>query len=147
MKRALVEALALAAAALVFALAANAISPRGLPLFPKASPAGAADADLLRAAREGPGSGIVIVDARSAPQYAAGHIPHALLLDPADPEPTLAAVLAACAGAKEVIVYCEGGACGKSALAADLLRQAGIAPERGIAIYSGGYPAWRRGRQ
>ena len=97
-------------------------------------------ADLERASQ--PGSRIVVIDARSAGPYAAGHVPGALLMDPEDPEATLGAVLQACARAREVIVYCDGGSCPKSALAADLLRQAGVPPSGRILIYAGGYPGW-----
>ena len=80
---------------------------------------------------------VVFVDARDAPQYEAGHIPGAYLLDPYRPEHGLASALAVCATAEQMVVYCPGGDCEDSELAAGLLLDSGI-PGSKILVYGGG---------
>ncbi len=181
----LLEALCVGLAGVGFALLANGISSRGLPLarhLPReasgrtpattamAPRAGGhkADGSLEDATAEGvvarlearglrlvnsnqvqqlfvdPRRGaelVVFVDARDAPQYEKGHIPAAHLLDPYRPERGLASVLAVCATAEQVVVYCAGIDCEDSELAAGLLLDSGV-PSSKVLVYVGGFAEW-----
>ena len=84
---------------------------------------------------------IVFVDVRNDELYRAGHLPGAWQLDYYRPEAYLPAVLSACGTAEKIVVYCTGGDCEDSELAAVMLGQAGVPRER-IFIYPGGYTEW-----
>jgi len=84
---------------------------------------------------------VVFVDARDAPQYEDGHIPAAYLLDPYRPEHGLGSVLAVAATAEQLVVYCSGGDCEDSELAAGLLLDSGI-PGSKVMVYGGGLAEW-----
>ena len=83
----------------------------------------------------------LFVDVRGDELYQAGHIPGAYHLNYYHPEGALPSVLAACATAEKIIVYCNGGECEDSELAAVMLGQAGVPRER-IYVYSGGFAEW-----
>jgi len=84
---------------------------------------------------------IVFVDVRNDALYQAGHVPGAYQLDYYRPESYLPTVLSACGTAEQVIVYCTGGDCEDSELAAVMLGQAGVPRDR-IFIFPGGYAEW-----
>jgi rhodanese-related sulfurtransferase len=84
---------------------------------------------------------IVFVDARDDEHYQQGHIPGAYQLFPYHPENYLATVLPVCQAAEQVVVYCTGGECEDSELAAVMLRDAGI-PGRKLLVYGGGITEW-----
>lgn len=88
---------------------------------------------------------IVLVDARDDRHYAEGHIPGAIQLDHFYPEKNLAEVLALCTLAEEVVVYCTGGDCTDSHLAARLLKEAGVPAER-LGVFVGGITEWKARR-
>jgi len=174
LKAVVLEAIILAIAGLLFALAANALSPRGLRLarnyFPAApvmhtntaASAHAPDSLAERLQQWGlqlatsnevsqlfrdPGYEqglIVFVDARNDHAYQSGHVPGAWQLDRYRPEGYLPTVLPMCLSAQKVVVYCNGGACEDSELAAVMLRDAGI-PAGNILVYSGGISEWTNG--
>ena len=181
----LLEALFVIVVGTGFALLANAVSPRGLPLIrhPSLAPAkrtletGGTPSPLESGRAASPSLGgvatglaarlesrgltlvnsnqveqlfrdprrdaelVVFVDARDAPQYEDGHIPAAYLLDPYRPEHGLASVLAVGATAEQVVVYCRGGDCEDSELAAGLLLASGIPGSR-VLVYGGGFDEW-----
>ena len=85
---------------------------------------------------------IVFVDARNDEHYREGHIPGAYQLDPYHPENYLGSVLPACQIAQEVVVYCTGGDCEDSEIAAMLLRDAGIAVRK-LRVYVAGITDWK----
>lgn len=85
---------------------------------------------------------IVFVDARDPQQYDEGHIPGAYQFDYYHPESQLAAVLPLSQIAERVIVYCHGGDCEDSLLAAGFLREAGQLPAEKFSIYRGGFTEW-----
>lgn len=87
----------------------------------------------------------LILDARNAQQYRAGHVPGALQFDHYRAEQHLATVIPACLAAEVVVVYCEGGDCEDSEFAAVMLRDAGIPNER-LFIYEGGLADWASAR-
>lgn len=85
---------------------------------------------------------IVFVDARADRPFRDGHIPGAIQFDHFYPEKRLTEVLAACSLADQVVLYCNGGDCTDSRLAARLLQEAGVPVER-LAIFVGGIHEWK----
>jgi rhodanese-related sulfurtransferase len=150
------------------ALAANCLSPRGLSLtrdyFPAAdmahSPMPVA-ADRAAALLKGQGLNvtdhdqairlfrdprrdqetIVFIDARQAGRYEAGHVPGAYPFDPFHPESHLPDLLPVCLTAETIVIYCTGGECEDSVLAARTLREAGVAADK-LVVYPGGLAEW-----
>ena len=84
---------------------------------------------------------VIFVDVRNDALYQAGHIPGAHQLDYYRPEAYLPEVLGACATAQKIVVYCTGGDCEDSELAAQLLVQAGV-PRENLFVYLGGFTEW-----
>jgi rhodanese-related sulfurtransferase len=181
-RRVLSEALGVAVVGAVLALAANALSPRGLRLardyFPEprlplistvttnaarpgAATNGASAFEQLseRLKQKGLRAGdsnlvlqlfhdprvsqglIAFVDARDEQQYLKGHVPGAHLFDYYHPERHLAELLPACQVAEKIVVYCYGGDCEDSELAATFLRNAGVPAEK-LVVYLGGMGEW-----
>lgn len=177
MKNILLEAILVVAAGAILALAANALSPRGLALardyFQQAPPPGnpptvssnstahLSERQLLEARLRQKGlqlaekdlvhrlfqdvkfqqGTVVFLDARDDQHYQEGHIPGAYQLDYYRPANYLATVLPACQSAEEIVVYCNGGNCEDSELAATFLRDAGI-PGQKLMVYAGGMSEW-----
>jgi rhodanese-related sulfurtransferase len=83
----------------------------------------------------------LLVDARRAEQYAEGHLPGALHLDPFFPDAGLPQVLPMLPVAQRIVVYCTGGQCEDSESAALLLLQFGAPADR-LAVYVGGVTEW-----
>jgi rhodanese-related sulfurtransferase len=166
-----VEAVIVAFLGLDIALAANALSPRGLALsrnyFPEGTNQAPAETDaaddaaqlserlrgkglqeLKRAQAEmlfhdprDQDGRVVFVDARDEERYQAGHIPGAYELDPYHPEKELGTVLPICQAAEEVVVYCTGSDCEDSDTAAILLRDGGV-PGGKLFVYGAGFTEW-----
>lgn len=86
---------------------------------------------------------LLLIDVREPAEYAAGHIPGALLVPrgtlegAADPHSKHRVAALCSAREQPVIVYCESG--GRSALAADTLQQMGFDKVRSLA---GGCVLW-----
>lgn len=152
----------------LLALAANFLSPRGLSLtrnyFPASEIAatpgpltahpvsdqlralGLAVADHEQAVRlfrdpRREQEWIVFVDAREGQHYEAGHVPGAYPFDPFHPEIHLSELLPVCLTAETIVIYCTGGDCEDSVLAARTLREAGVATEK-LTVYLGGLAEW-----
>jgi rhodanese-related sulfurtransferase len=163
-----IEALAVAVLSIVVALAANAVSPRGLRLgrdyFPQGEKASApmvavANDAGARLARLGfatvraeemltwlrdpqyQAGLIVFVDARDDEKYRAAHIPGAWRFNHYRADEELPTVLPACLNGLTVVVYCSGGQCEDSEFAAIILRDAGV-PRENLAVYVGGLSEW-----
>ena len=81
----------------------------------------------------------VIVDAREADEFAAGHLPGALSMpyDEVSAEPERMENLDA--GGRPIVVYCGGGACELSLNLAHSL--VGVGHGR-VLVFMGGYPEW-----
>lgn len=168
--RILREALLVAVAAVVFAVAANQISPRGLKLgrnyFPSGekpsvavAPQTEADPVDQRLKEKGlqpihlseteklfhdsryQNGQIIFVDARDEDHFYAGHIPGAHNLNPYHPEKELGDVLPLCEAADQIVVYCTGGECEDADSDALVLRDAGI-PGQKLFVYGGGFDEW-----
>ncbi|MBU6402163.1 MAG: hypothetical protein KGS61_17730 [Verrucomicrobia bacterium] len=84
---------------------------------------------------------VIFVDARDDANYQTAHIPGAYQLDYYHPENYLLTVIQACQRAETAVVYCQGGDCEDSELAAVLLRQSGV-PARRLRVYPGGFTEW-----
>ena len=81
----------------------------------------------------------VIVDAREADEFAAGHLPGALSMpyDEVSAEPERMENLDA--GGRPIVVYCGGGACELSLnMAWDLIS----AGQKRVVVFMGGFPEW-----
>lgn len=119
--------------------AAPARSKRGLPLIDQKRAT-----ELFRDPRRTEGL-ILFVDARAAEPYARGHIPGAYPLDHYRLELTIADLIGVAQLAQEIVVYCNGGDCEDSDLAAADLQQFGV-PVSKISIYGGGFDEWQRSK-
>jgi rhodanese-related sulfurtransferase len=84
---------------------------------------------------------VIFVDARNEEHYQEGHIPGAYLLDYFHPDKHLASVWQACQTAQQVVVYCNGGDCQDSELAAMMLGENNV-PKEKLLIYGGGIAEW-----
>lgn len=119
--------------------AAPARSKRGLPLIDQQR-----TAELFRDPRRTEGL-ILFVDARAPEPYARGHIPGAYPLDHYRLELYLTDLIGVAHLAQEIVVYCHGGECEDSDLAASDLQQFGV-PASKISIYAGGFDEWQRSK-
>jgi rhodanese-related sulfurtransferase len=88
---------------------------------------------------------IIFIDARDDAHYSAGHIPGAFQFDRYYPEKYFGAVFPACQNAAEIVVYCNGGECEDSELAATMFGESGIAKEK-LRVYGGGISEWTKER-
>jgi rhodanese-related sulfurtransferase len=86
---------------------------------------------------------VVFVDARDDRSFEAGHIPGAIQLDHYRLDRHIARVVAACAIAEQIVVYCNGGSCEDSELAAGDLLDLGV-PAAKILVFVAGFEEWRR---
>jgi rhodanese-related sulfurtransferase len=160
----------------VVGLITNAISPRGLSLTRDYFPASAASpkpksaldpatapAAPVRTKRGLPliaydevstlfhdpryAQGLVVfIDARDESHYAVGHIPGARLFDHYHMDRYLTEVLAIAPLAERIVVYCNGGDCEDSELAALDLMSLGVPADK-LSIYGGGITEWQQRHQ
>jgi len=83
---------------------------------------------------------VIFIDARSPEHYQGGHIPGAYAFDYYHYDDYLATVVPACQNAQQVVIYCAGGKCDDSRLAANFL--GGIMPREKLMVYGGGITEW-----
>ena len=83
----------------------------------------------------------VFVDARSAFDYEAGHIPGALHLSSHASAARLREVLASYPADSRVIAYCSGSGCQSSSALAKRLVEESVRDE--VYVLTGGWPAWQ----
>jgi len=165
-KQVLLEALAVALIGGIIALAANAISPRGLNIARNYFPGSAhgvvtppplspiaglrqkglqwIDGSKARLLFKDPRYAqqrVAFIDARNDEEYRHEHIPGAYPFDPYYPTKFLATILPLCQGAEEIVLYCNGGDCEDSQFAALTLRDAGIENKK-LFVYVGGITDW-----
>ena len=86
----------------------------------------------------------IIIDARDDTHFIDGHIPGAFQYDHYRSERYCDTVLPACENAETVVIYCNGGECDDSKLAALDLIDRGVDASK-IFIYMGGAIAWQDG--
>lgn len=84
-------------------------------------------------------SSVLFIDARSAEEFALGHIPNSLSLPNESYEQVYPLVKKTLAGKKTLITYCGGESCGLSELLGKRLAEEGF---RDVRIFFGGWPAW-----
>jgi len=84
---------------------------------------------------------VAFIDTRSETEYEAAHIPGAYPFDYFYPQNYVSNILQVCQAAQEVVLYCNGGECELSQLAARLLCQWGV-PKEKLLIYGGGITEW-----
>lgn len=122
----------------------NAVSPHGVPLLgpvPLRGGSGIEEIPLDEAwalHKEGMG---VFVDARSAKEYRAGHIPRALLLSPDAFEETVSSWKNLIPTETLLVTYCAGEGCESSRDVAALLIEEGY---RRVKVFFGGWEQWKR---
>ncbi len=83
----------------------------------------------------------IFIDARNDAAYSEKHIPGAYQLDHYFADRYITELLPVCADAERIIVYCNGGKCEDSKLAAMDLIENGVLADK-IFIYLGGVVAW-----
>ena len=87
---------------------------------------------------------VIFVDARNSEHFQEGHIPGAYEFDYYRYDDYLATVVPVCQNAQTVVVYCTGGKCDDSRLAAKFL--GGIMSKEKIMVYGGGITEWKEKR-
>ena len=104
--------------AVAIALVVNALRPKGLDVLAPGPPAAGADAgtgpreiSLEDAVRRHVEKSAIFADARSAADYAAGHIQGALSLPDQDFDSWVEKFIAATEPETAIITYCEGAQC------------------------------------
>jgi rhodanese-related sulfurtransferase len=150
LKIAVLQALAIAAAAVAAALLFNALSSKGINPFTRpthvpvaAAAAGTATTGIrvidLAEARAGVDSGVQVIDARRKEDYDEGHIPGAMLLDYYDMAAYLDRVLPRLSNDRLIILYCSEPSCDDSELLAKELYALGFTK---LAVFKGGFAEW-----
>jgi 3-mercaptopyruvate sulfurtransferase SseA len=146
------RAMMLCAGGVAIGLAGNALTPRPAPLGARVYAA----ADQPGAACKDPGASVArisvdeakplciactaaFVDARSAPEYAAGHVTGALHLAPGEP---VAPLLEKLRSSPAVIVYDRDRECAAADQVAALLQANGVG---GVRVLTGAWPEWLAG--
>ena len=148
----LLRASALCVAGAALGIAGNALTPRpsplGTPVLPAAESSGAACQDprasFARISVEEAkplciACAATFVDARSAPEYAAGHVTGALHLAPGEP---VAPLLAKLQSSSAVIVYDRDRQCAAADQVAAVLKENGV---RDVRVLTGAWPEWLAG--
>ena len=140
------EAAILSVASILLALTVNAFSPAGIPLTScYNAPGSSADcpfpiidaAETRRLLQEG---GAVLVDARSAEQYEAGHVPGARSLPLYQMDANILPFLDEVQVNVPLVTYCSCVTCEDSHLLAESLAEMGYI---NVKIFAGGLAAWR----
>lgn len=85
-------------------------------------------------------NGAILVDARGADSYTAGHIAGAVNIPAGSDDPTAWGKLPSDKNVK-VITYCGGPSCSASLKAAKKCKEMGYSD---VAEYKGGYPEWKK---
>lgn len=83
------------------------------------------------------------IDARNEANYKDGHIPGAWHFDPYHVDRFASTVAPQAQSSAKVIVYCNGGQCVDSELAAQHLFNLGV-PKESLFVYIGGIQAWKK---
>ncbi|HWN82354.1 MAG TPA: rhodanese-like domain-containing protein [Candidatus Udaeobacter sp.] len=148
------DALGLIVFGLLVGLAANALSPRGIPLVGDFSRGAALAnrseeelkelppvvelADVKTAIASGD-SLLVVLDARAPDAFAEGHLPGALNLSVENLDANYPPLKARLDRVNRIIVYCDGGDCELSHDLAEALKSLGY---KRVQLFAGGIAAW-----
>ena len=137
MRRALIQAVALALLALVPATLSALLHPKRPAFSDPLREGEIAVADALRGR-------FLWVDARSDREYAEGHVPGALRLTEDEWSTLVPAVLQAWPNDMPAVVYCSSRQCENSTAVARRLREFNLAP---VYVLKGGWEAWMRAQK
>ncbi len=127
----------------VFGVLFNAISPRGIDLLgpvPHRETKGVGELRLEEAWAVHKERTGVFVDARSAEEFGAGHIPGALLLPPDDFDEAVSSWTDLIPLETLLITYCAGAGCDSSWDVAELLEEEGYSR---VKVFFGGWQEWK----
>lgn len=150
LKQAIIQAIAIAIIAGVVAFAHNAFSVNGINPFRKIKDVpviedeghetteGVCIIDIEKAKAIIEAGGLVI-DARTAGEYADGHLPGALLVDYYDMGRYLDEIMPLLSPELEIMIYCAGVDCEDSELLARELFMLGY---KKLVVFKGGYEEW-----
>jgi rhodanese-related sulfurtransferase len=143
MKKAMLQALSIVLLGCGLGLAANQISPRGLPLVaaPKAPQTKGEFIPLEQANLLWQNGATLFLDAREPADYAAGHIGNALNLPAHSFAQNFGNVAPMLTPESELVLYCDGQECDLSHRLAASLRQQGYT---NIHLLHNGWTAWRQ---
>ncbi len=136
-------------AAAAAAAAANFLSPRRIPwvedwsnyIEAKALKEGLVLVNLDEAATMQAAGTHLLLDARSAADYEAGHLPGAFSVPYTTVEEDLMRVAAFLSPSQPILAYCYGENCDESFLLAAYLRHQGFT---NIVLFAGGFQAWEQ---
>ncbi len=141
-------------AALVLAIGANAVSPRGIPWYGQWNEAqGVVTADQAglqpsldfeipdaRTAKRLHASGrVLFVDSRTAADFHEGHIPGAVSMPVGEFDRQIEAFRARYGSAHPIVTYCSGRRCQDSHILAQRLFEVGF---ENVSVFIDGYPGW-----
>ncbi len=147
----------LVSTAVLMALIANALSPRGIPWrgqWDESQGVVTADQaalkptldfeipDALTAHQLHAGGQVVFVDSRTEADYRAGHIPGAFSLPVGDFDRRIDAFRARYDRGHPIVTYCSGRSCQDSHILAQRLFEAGY---ENVSVFIDGYPGWSAG--
>jgi Rhodanese-related sulfurtransferase len=146
LKRSIFECIGIFLFATALAFVTNFFRSDGLPLLrPKLLPLASEDnqgnrisLQALKEKFEQPG--VIILDARSPDEFAAGHIPGAKNLPYYEFAEKASVVLKAIPFDREIIAYCEGLECSNAEDLAFLLKENGYAQAK---VFEGGWEEWK----
>ena len=127
----------------VFGVLFNAVSPRGIDLLgpvPHRQAEGIGELGLKEAWALHKESAGVFVDARSAEEFRAGHIPGALLLPLDDFDEAVSSWTDLIPLETLLITYCAGAGCDSSWDVAELLKEEGYLR---VKVFFGGWEQWK----
>jgi len=143
MKKTLSQALLLVLLGTGLGLAANQLSPKGLPLIapPKAASAQSEYITLEQANLLWQGGGALFLDAREPADYAAGHIGNALNLPAQSFDQHFGNVAPMLTPESELVLYCDGQECDLSHRLAVRLHQQGYTNTH---LLHNGWTVWRQ---
>lgn len=142
-KKVVPQAIILVLLGAALGLAANQISPRGIPLRtpPKRAPAQSEFLTLEQAKQLWDGGSAMFLDAREPDDYAAGHIGNAFNLPAQSFAQHFGAVAPMLAPGSELVLYCDGKECDLSHRLAESLRQQGFT---NLHLLFNGWTTWRQ---
>lgn len=142
MKQVLLQALIIVLLGCGLGLAANQISPRGLPLIalPKQEPAAEEFVALDQAAKLWHSGTAIFLDAREPADFDAGHIGNALNLPAHSFAQHFGEVAPILTPSSELVIYCDGKECDLSHRLKESLHQQGFTNTH---LLFNGWTAWR----
>ena len=143
--RILLQSLLLLALAVVAGALVYRFHPNRPELYLTHEAAGPDEITVAQAKARAAAGPVLWLDARHEPEFKAGHIPGALLLNEYDWENLLIAAFPAITEAAEgtpLVIYCDGQQCAASRAVRDKLRQTPLG-DRELLILRGGWPAWQ----